>query len=190
MAVTLPWTPTTGYLFDKTGTLTKGEPIVVGVEPTGDMDADAVLALAASAETGSEHPLAKAIIAAATDQGLQLERADGFTSSPATGVTATVGGHEIRVGGPRLLDETGQPEVGVADTWRTEGAIIVQVIRDGTVIGGLKLADEVRPESRDAVDALHRVGIEVVMITGDAEAVANQVGRELGIYSVFAGVRP
>ncbi|MBU3995035.1 MAG: HAD-IC family P-type ATPase, partial [Actinobacteria bacterium] len=77
-----------------------------------------------------------------------------------------------------------------ADAWRMEGAIILHVIRDGAVIGGLKLADEVRPESRDAVDALHKLGVEVVMITGDAEAVANEVGRELGIDRVFAGVRP
>ncbi|MFL0563251.1 heavy metal translocating P-type ATPase [Kocuria rhizophila] len=177
-------------LFDKTGTLTKGEPTVVGVEPASDLDADAVLALAASAEADSEHPLAKAIVAAAKDKGLRLERASGFTSSPAVGVTATVAGHEIRVGGPRLLEEAGQPETSIADDWRAEGAIILHVVRDGTMIGGLKLADEVRPESRDAVDALHKLGVEVVMITGDAEAVAQEVGRELGIDRVFAGVRP
>ncbi len=177
-------------LFDKTGTLTKGEPTVTGVEPTGDLDADQVLALAASAEADSEHPLAKAIVAAAKDKGLALQQASGFSSSPAVGVTATVAGHEIRVGGPRLLEETGQDEIGVADEWRAEGAIILHVLRDGKVIGGLKLADEVRPESRDAVDALHQLGVEVVMITGDAEAVANEVGRELGIDRVFAGVRP
>ncbi len=177
-------------LFDKTGTLTKGEPTVVGVEPAGDLDADSILALAASAEADSEHPLAKAIVAAAKDNGLQLERAGGFTSSPAVGVTATVAGQEIRVGGPRLLEETGQPETGVADDWRAEGAIILHVLRNGTMIGGLKLADEVRPESRDAVEALHKLGVEVVMITGDAEAVAQEVGKELGIDRVFAGVRP
>ncbi|WP_396415924.1 heavy metal translocating P-type ATPase [Kocuria rhizophila] len=177
-------------LFDKTGTLTKGEPTVTGVEPTGDLDADQVLALAAAAEADSEHPLAQAIVAAAKDKSLTVEPASGFSSSPAVGVTATVAGQEIRVGGPRLLEETGQSEVDAADGWRAEGAIILHVLRDNTVIGGLKLADEVRPESRDAVDALHELGVEVVMITGDAEAVANEVGRELGIDRVFAGVRP
>ena len=177
-------------LFDKTGTLTKGEPTVTGVAPTGELDADQVLALAAAAETDSEHPLAKAIVASARERGLTLEPASGFSSSPAVGVTATVAGHEIRVGGPRLLDEAGQPEIADADAWRAEGAIILHVLRDGTMIGGLKLADEVRPESRDAVDALHKLGVEVVMITGDAEAVAEEVGRELGIDRVFAGVRP
>ncbi|WP_437441147.1 heavy metal translocating P-type ATPase [Rhodococcus pyridinivorans] len=177
-------------LFDKTGTLTKGEPTITGVQPTGGQDADAVLALAASAEADSEHPLAKAIVAAAKERDLTLESANGFSSSPAVGVTATVSGQEIRVGGPRLLEETGQSEVGTAEEWRSEGAIILHVLRDGEVAGGLKLADEVRPESPDAVDALPRLGVEVVMITGDAEAVANDVGRELGIDRVFAGVRP
>jgi len=177
-------------LFDKTGTLTKGEPTVTGVEPTGDLDADQVLALAASAEADSEHPLAKAIVAAAKDKGLALQQASGFSSSPAAGVTATVAGQEVGVGGPRLLEETGQHEVGTAEEWRSEGAIILHVLRDGQVVGGLKLADEIRPESRNAVDALHALSVEVVMITGDAEAVANEVGRELGIDRVFAGVRP
>ncbi len=177
-------------LFDKTGTLTKGEPTVTGIEPAGDLDADRLLTLAASAEADSEHPLAKAIVASASERGFKLERASGFSSSPAVGVRATVSGHEVRVGGPRLLEETGQPEVRPADIWRSEGAIILHVLQDGKMIGGLRLADEIRPESRDAVDALHQRGVEVVMITGDAEAVANEVGRELGIDRVFAGVRP
>ncbi|WP_300266166.1 heavy metal translocating P-type ATPase [Microbacterium sp.] len=177
-------------LFDKTGTLTKGEPVVTGVAPVGDVDEHALLALAAAAEADSEHPLAKAIVAAASDRGLSLAPATGFSSSPAVGVTATVAGHEIRVGGPRLLEETWQPEIGAADAWRAEGAIILHVVRDGIMIGGLKLADEIRPESRDALAALHRLGVEVVMITGDAAAVAGEVARELGIDRVFAGVRP
>jgi Cu2+-exporting ATPase len=177
-------------LFDKTGTLTKGEPTVVAVEPAGGLEADALLALAAAAESDSEHPLARAIAATAQERGLRLEPASGFSSSPAVGVTATITGQEIRVGGPRLLEETGQPEVDVAGSWRDEGAIILHVLRDGAMVGGLKLADEVRPESRDAVDALHKLGVEVVMITGDAEAVASEVARELGIDRVFAGVRP
>src|SRR5699024_2161800 len=109
---------------------------------------------------------------------------------PAVGVTATVDGHEVRVGGPALLEETQQPEIQAADSWRTEGAIILHVLRNGIMIGGLKLADEIRPESYDAVNALHQIGAEVVMITGDAEAVARAVGSELGIDRIFAGVRP
>ncbi|MBV5244386.1 cadmium-translocating P-type ATPase [Mycolicibacterium sp. PAM1] len=177
-------------LFDKTGTLTKGEPTVTAIEVRGDLDDDTVLALAAAAEADSEHPLARAIAKAAEERGLTVPRAKGFSSSPAVGVTATVDGHEIRVGGPRLLEEIAAQEVHGATSWREEGAIILHVIRDGAVVGGLRLADEIRPESRDAVDALHKLGVEVVMITGDAEAVAQAVGHELGIDRVFAGVRP
>ncbi|WP_420110581.1 heavy metal translocating P-type ATPase [Pseudactinotalea sp.] len=177
-------------LFDKTGTLTTGEPTVVGIEPAPGEETDAVLALAAAAEADSEHPLARAIVAAARERGLEVQRASGFTSEPALGVTAAVAGSEIRVGGPRLLEETHQPEIGAADAWRQEGAIILHVLRDGTMIGGLSLADEIRPESRSAVDDLYTLGIQVVMITGDAEAVAHHVGDELGIDRVFAGVRP
>jgi Cu2+-exporting ATPase len=177
-------------LFDKTGTLTKGEPTVTAIEVSGDLDEGTVLALAAAAEADSEHPLARAIVKAAEDRGLTVSRASGFSSSPAVGVTATVEGQEIRVGGPRLLDEIGEQEVHAATAWREEGAIILHVVSDGTVLGGLRLADEIRPESREAVDALHKLGVEVVMITGDAEAVAQAVGHELGIDRVFAGVRP
>ncbi|NGX08820.1 heavy metal translocating P-type ATPase [Mycobacteroides franklinii] len=177
-------------LFDKTGTLTKGEPTVTGIEPVGDLDGGAVLAIAAAAEADSEHPLAKAIVRAAQDRTLSIPSASEFASSPAVGVSALVDGHQVRVGGPRMLEEIGAAEVPAAQGWRAEGAIILHVVRDGAVIGGLRLADEVRPESHQAVQALHKLGIEVVMITGDAEAVANAVGSELGIDRVFAGVRP
>ncbi|MFE9941987.1 heavy metal translocating P-type ATPase [Streptomyces hirsutus] len=181
---------TTAVLFDKTGTLTKGEPTVIAVEPAAGLTDDKVLALAAAAEADSEHPLAKAIVRAARERNLDIPRASGFASAPALGVTATVDSRTVRVGGPLLLDEEHQQELGAAEQWREEGAIILHVLRDGVVIGALKLADEIRPESRQAVDALHRRGIEVIMITGDARAVAESVGNHLGIDRVFAGVRP
>ncbi|WP_036969304.1 heavy metal translocating P-type ATPase [Promicromonospora kroppenstedtii] len=177
-------------LFDKTGTLTKGEPTVADVAPSAEADADTLLALAAAAEQDSEHPLARAIVRAAQDRGLVVPRATGFASSPAVGVTATVDGREIRVGGPRLLDENRQEEVPAAGAWREDGAIILHVLRDGAVIGGIKLADEVRAESAEAVRALHDRDVQVVMITGDAEAVARSVAEELGVDRYFAGVRP
>lgn len=177
-------------LFDKTGTLTKGEPTLTEIAVAGTLTADEVLTIAAAAETDSEHPLAKAIVRAATERGLSIPTSSHFTSSPAVGVTATIDGREIRVGGPRLLEELGASEVGAADDWRGDGAIILHVVRDGAVVGGLKLADEIRPESREAVDALHSLGIEVVLITGDAEAVARSVGEELGVDRIYAGVRP
>lgn len=177
-------------LFDKTGTLTKGEPTLISVAPVAGVEPDAVLALAAAAEADSEHPLAKAIVRAARERSLKIRPATGFTSDPAVGVAATIDGVRIRVGGPKMLADINGTEVSEADAWRESGAIILHVVRDGMVIGGLELADEIRPESRDAVDALHRMGIQVVMLTGDAEAVAQSVAAQLGIDRVFAGVRP
>jgi Cu2+-exporting ATPase len=129
-------------------------------------------------------------VRAATRAALRVPTAYDFSSSPAVGVTATVHGAEVHVGGPRLLEQLGLDEVPEAQRWRREGATILHVVRDGRVLGGLALADEVRPESREAVAALQRLGVQVVMITGDAEAVAASVAEELGIDRYFAGVRP
>ena len=177
-------------LFDKTGTLTTGEPTVTAIEPTGERDEEAVLALAAAAEADSEHPLARAITAAARIREMQVPKASDFSSSPAVGVKATVEGMVVEVGGPYLLEQHSAQELPVAEQWRDEGAIILHVLTDGAVIGALRLADEIRAESRDAVDALHAQGAQVVMITGDAQAVADTVAKDLGIDRVFAGVRP
>ncbi|MCJ2194786.1 MULTISPECIES: heavy metal translocating P-type ATPase [Actinomycetes] len=177
-------------LFDKTGTLTKGEPTVTGIHPVGDRTDDEVLALAAAAEADSEHPLARAITGAAKDRNLDVPQARDFSSSPAVGVKAIIGETTVEVGGPYLLEQHGLTELPIAETWRDEGAIILHVLADGQVIGALRLADEIRPESKDAVDALHAAGAQVVMITGDAQAVAATVAGELGIDRVFAGVRP
>lgn len=177
-------------LFDKTGTLTKGEPTVTAIEPVRGYEETNVLALAAAAEADSEHPLARAITGAAQARDVAVPQATDFSSSPAVGVKATVDGEVIEVGGPYLLEQHSAGELPVADEWRKEGAIILHVLADGEVIGALRLADEIRPESRDAVDALHTAGAQVVMITGDAQAVANTVAGELGIDRVFAGVRP
>ncbi|WP_200847088.1 heavy metal translocating P-type ATPase [Microbacterium sp. 18062] len=177
-------------LFDKTGTLTRGEPAVSGVKSAPAHADDEVLARAAAAESDSEHPLARAIVGAARGRGLRVAAAAGFSSSPAVGVRATVDGAVIEVGGPYLLERHGLDELPVADTWRKEGAIILHVVADGEVVGALRLSDEIRPESREAVDALHAAGAQVVMITGDAQAVADTVAKELGIDRVFAGVRP
>ncbi|WP_425476246.1 heavy metal translocating P-type ATPase [Gordonia oleivorans] len=177
-------------LFDKTGTLTRGEPQVTGIEPTSGHESDEVLALAAAAETDSEHPLARAITRAAANRGLDVPAASDFSSSPAVGVGATVDGRTIRVGGPALLDDAGANELPIAQSWREEGAIILHVLADDEVIGAVALADEIRPESRQTVDALRRRGVDVVMVTGDATAVAETVASDLGIDRVYAGVRP
>ncbi|MGV0837641.1 heavy metal translocating P-type ATPase [Mycolicibacterium thermoresistibile] len=177
-------------LFDKTGTLTKGQPAVIGVLSAGQRaDAD-VLRLAAAAEAPSEHPLARALVAEAHRRNLDLPPATDFTSVPGLGVRATVDGQRVRVGGPRLLADTGQAELADTAPWRSRGSTVLHVLVDDTVVGAVALADELRPESRPTVDALHRLGIDVVLITGDARSVAESVAAELGIDRVFADVPP
>lgn len=177
-------------LFDKTGTLTRGEPAVIAVEAEPGTDSDTVLAWAAAAEADSEHPLARAIVRAARRRDLAVPASTDFSSSPAVGVRAIVDGRVVRVGGPALLDEEGADELPVAEEWRRDGSIILHVVVDGRAVGALRLADEIRPESVTAVRALTERGIEVVMITGDAEPVAAAVANEVGIRRFFAGVRP
>nr|WP_310017771.1 heavy metal translocating P-type ATPase [Microbacterium resistens] len=177
-------------LFDKTGTLTEGSPAVTAVAPAAGFSEDEVLRLAASAEADSEHPLAAAIVTAAGARDIRRSPVADFRSEPALGVRAVLDGRVVEVGGPALLERTGVDESPIAATWRTEGAIILHVLVDGRLAGALRLADAIREESRAAVGALQRRGIAVVMITGDAEAVAASVAKELGITRFFAGVRP
>ena len=177
-------------LFDKTGTLTRGNPSVEQVEVVGEWTAEQVLKLAAAAESSSEHPLAKAIVRSAKDRGIDVPEVVDFSSSPAVGVQGTVEGATIRVGGPSLLEEEKLDSLPIVGEWSGQGAIILHVIKNSKVIGALKLSDEVRPESVQAVAALQVMGVEAVMITGDAQAVAEAVASKLSIHRVFAGVRP
>ncbi|MBG6059036.1 Cu2+-exporting ATPase [Cryobacterium sp. MP_M5] len=176
-------------LFDKTGTLTEGRPTLSALAAPGSTD-DELLAAAAAAEGESEHPLARAIVAEARARGLRLDAASGFQASTALGVTASVDGREVGVGGPGMLERYGATPLAESAGWAAAGATVLHVFSDGRVIGAIGLADTVRPESAQAVDALHRLGIQVVMITGDADAVARSVAGALGIDRVFAGVRP
>ncbi|MEU9885094.1 heavy metal translocating P-type ATPase [Sphaerisporangium sp. NPDC051011] len=197
-------------LFDKTGTLTRGEPEVGGVVAV-DGDAGTLLRLAGAAESESEHPLARAVVAAARARG-PLPAARDFRSRTGRGVQATVDGHTVAVGGPALLrelgleelhdhageaagehaheDGPGEPGGQSVDAWRERGATVLYVVVDGRVAGALALEDAVRPESREAVDALHREGKRVIMITGDAGQVARAVAAELGVDEYFAEVLP
>jgi Cu2+-exporting ATPase len=178
-------------LFDKTGTLTKGEPAVAGVALAEGFDGDeeALLGLAGTVEADSEHPLARAIVAAAEKRG-DMPTADSLRSLTGREVEAEVDGSAVAVGGPSLLRERGLEEpadlVEAVGGWKARGATILHVIRDGWISGALALEDEVRPESRKAVKALHEHRVRVVMITGDARQVADAVAADLGIDEVFA----
>ncbi len=178
-------------LFDKTGTLTKGRHSVTGVTSV-DGDDDRILRLAAAVEADSEHPLARAIVRAASEIG-DLLSASGFTAMSGRGVEADVGGAHMAVGGPALISERGLDTARLTDAtegWVTRGAAVLYVVADGEIIGALALEDEVRDESRQAVDRLHRLGVRVAMITGDARQVADAVGADLGIDEVLAEVLP
>ncbi|UOE42984.1 copper-translocating P-type ATPase [Agromyces larvae] len=177
-------------LFDKTGTLTKGEPAVTDAASAPEFDLDGVIAVAAAVERDSEHPLARAIVAYAEARGIDIPAAESFEAAPGLGVSAIIAGVPVFVGGPSMLAGRGTDPLPVSEPWSAAGATVLHVIVGDVVAGAIALADEIRPESREAVDALHALGVLVVMITGDAEPVARSVAAELGIDRVFAGVRP
>ncbi len=172
-------------IFDKTGTLTKGEPVLADV--SGDPEA---LRLAAAVEADSEHPLARAIVVGANDRGLSVPTATSFEALAGQGARATVEGHDVAVGGPRLLAEMSLEPLPVAADWDSQGRTVLHVVVDGNVAGVIAVEDEVRPESKEAIDALHGLGIRVAMITGDSQAVADSVARRLGIDEVAAQILP
>ncbi len=184
-------------LFDKTGTLTEGRHAVTATVTSGTMADAQMLALAAAAESDSEHPVARAIVAAAMDtpEAAAFEyRGSGFSSMTGRGVRATVDGSEVTVGGPNMLKElqleTPSDMRDTVQEWVGRGASVLHVVRDGAVVGAVRLEDRVRDESRAAVNALQARGVKVAMITGDARQVADAVGAELGIDEVFADVLP
>jgi Cu2+-exporting ATPase len=179
-------------LFDKTGTLTRGSHRVSGVASI-DSDDQRVLALAGAVESDSEHPLARAIVTAAKERG-PIPSASGFKAMSGRGVEADVDGQRVAVGGPALLTERGlevPASIGhAAEEWRARGAAVLYVVEGERVTGALSTEDEIRPESVEAVDELHRLGVKVAMITGDARQVADTVASELNIDQVLAEVLP
>lgn len=174
-------------IFDKTGTLTRGLPVLARVSGT---DEDEVLRLAASVEADSEHPLGRAIVTGARERGLELLPAIGFEALAGRGARATIDGRVVAVGGPALLAETGQEADPATVGPAADGMTVLHVTVDGRVAGAMVLADEIRPESKEAVDRLHAMGLKVALMTGDAQAVADSVAQRLGIDEVAAGVLP
>ncbi|TMF37415.1 MAG: cadmium-translocating P-type ATPase [Chloroflexi bacterium] len=172
-------------IFDKTGTLTRGKPALV--EVAGE---ERAVALAAAVETDSEHPLARAITDGAKARGISIPVASAFEPLAGRGARAQVEGHAVAVGGPRMLADLGLAPDDRAAGWDASGRTVLHVVVDGHVAGVLALEDEIRPESAEAVSELHRLGVKVAMITGDAQAVADSVARRLGIDQVRAEVLP
>ncbi|HEU4829711.1 MAG TPA: heavy metal translocating P-type ATPase [Gemmatimonadales bacterium] len=181
-------------VFDKTGTLTLGSHRVVETSLAAGQEEVEALRLAAAAEQDSEHPVAQAIVASARDRSIQIPGARGFTAIPGHGVEADVEGNHVAVGGPNLLARrklavpTGLHAFGEAAAAR--GQSVIYLVVDDQVRAAFAVADAIRPESREAVARLHALGIEVAMMTGDSQAVADSVARDLGIDTVFAQVLP
>ncbi|MGR3938395.1 heavy metal translocating P-type ATPase [Streptomyces sp. BRA346] len=180
-------------VLDKTGTVTAGKPVLTDVHPTDGYDESELLALVAAAEEMSEHPLATAIVAGARQRGLDLPAADAFDSVTGKGVRATADGHTILVGTARLLGDahlnTG-PLDGVAADLSAQGKTPVLAAADGAPAGVLAVADTVKDDSTAAIAALQRLGLDVVIITGDNARTAEAIARQVGVRRVLAEVLP
>ena len=176
-------------VLDKTGTVTTGELSLADIWSAPGEDPQLVLALAASAEAGSEHPVALAIVAAASERGLPLAHTSEFRSVPSRGVRALVDGCAVWVGRPSSPD--GAPQLAaVLDDWECDGRTAVVVERAERIVGALALADTVKPEARSAIAGLRGMGIDVELLTGDNARAASAVASAVGIEHVRAGVSP
>ena len=184
----------TTVVFDKTGTLTLGEHRVVRVRAQNGLRDEEVLRLAAAVERDAEHPFARAIVKSALERGIVVPVATNFEAIPGQGVRATVEGRHLSEGGPNLLaslNVTLDAEMREFEREATKlGQGVIYLIESDRALGAFVVADAVRPESADAIKELHEAGIEVVMMTGDAQGVADAVARELGIDTVLAQVLP
>jgi Cu2+-exporting ATPase len=186
-------------VFDKTGTLTRGEFGVVGITTADGLPEQEALKLAAAVERDSEHTIAQGILRTAREQRLEIPRADNFQSLPGIGVEADLRGRRLLIGGPALLRsrkvQVPRKLLETAEQAAQRGQSAIYLVEEGAqgqdrALALFTVADVVRPESREAVQALHAQRIEVVMLTGDARSVAEAVARELGIDKVFAEVLP
>ncbi len=183
----------TTIVLDKTGTLTNGEPELTDVVATNGLSKDALLRLVASAERGSEHPLGEAIVRGAKDRGLDPPEAESFRAVSGHGIQAQVEGRQVMVGTGRFLAESGVDEDGLSsriEDLARVGKTPMLVAVDGETAGLVAVADTIRKESREAVEMLRRMGLEVAMITGDNHRAAEFIASELDIDRVLAEVLP
>jgi Cu2+-exporting ATPase len=181
-------------IFDKTGTLTRGSPALSGIATAPGGNENDLLADVAAVEANSEHPLAKAIVNEAKRRNLPALQAANFEALPGRGAQAQVNGKSVIVGGPRLLVEgkvTVPPEVEKLTTqWSSEGKTVLYAVTEGKLFGAFAVEDEIRPESTEAVEELHRLGIRVAMITGDSRTIADSVAKRIGVDEMAAEVLP
>jgi Cu+-exporting ATPase len=183
----------TAVIFDKTGTLTKGAPALTDIQVTDSFDEERLLVLAASAERGSEHPLGEAIVREARERGKDLFEPQDFSAIPGKGIFARVDGHEVLVGNRKLMDEKGISLNGLdarARSLSEQGKTPMYVAVDGRAAGVVAVADTLKDNSEEALQQLHRLGLKVVMITGDNRRTAEAIAKQVGIDRVLAEVLP
>jgi len=183
----------TAVVVDKTGTLTEGKPVFREALAMGEEDSDTVLQLAASLDQGSEHPLAKAIVTAAREREMSLSSVDEFDSASGIGVTGEVDGKKLALGNTTFMkqldiDITAASEL--VESMNDEGASIIYLGGSGKLLGILAVADPIKESTAEAIEALHGRGLKVVMATGDGEATAKAVARQLNIDEVHSEVTP
>jgi Cu+-exporting ATPase len=180
-------------LFDKTGTLTQGRPAVTDLIAGNGFEQAEVLQWAASAEKGSEHPLGEAIVRAAEEKGLGTKTVEGFEAIPGQGIRARIHGETFLLGNLKLMEDNGVDLDGLRvemERLANEGKTPMVVARNHSAAGIVAVADTLKPNSREAVEALQRMGLEVIMITGDNERTGKAVAAQMGIKRVFAEVLP
>ncbi len=176
--------------FDKTGTLTEGRPSVTDVAPVPGASRSDLLSLAAGLQTGSEHPLARAVLALAAVEGITPKPVMGFRSLPGRGVRGEIEGATILLGNRRLLTEQGIDPGDAATTFEAEGRTVSWLLRDGKLLGLMAFGDTIKPTAKAAIAALTRLGIRSVMLTGDSAGAARAVATALGITEVKAEILP
>lgn len=180
-------------VFDKTGTLTKGEPAVTDIAPANGFSSEKVLLLAAIVEKGSEHPLGEAIVSRAKEMELKLDNAVEFEAVPGHGVKAKAQGRAVVIGNVRLMEKE-NIDLGdldaTAEAFSEDGKTPMFIGVDGIAAGVIAVADTLKPNSVEAVENLHKLGIEVIMITGDNERTAKAIARQVGIDRVLSEVLP
>ncbi|OIU68682.1 heavy metal translocating P-type ATPase [Rossellomorea aquimaris] len=180
-------------VFDKTGTITEGKPVVTDIVTTGDIGEEELLRLAASAEKGSEHPLGEAIVRAAEEKGLSLLKTDFFDAVTGQGLEVTVGGKDLLLGNRKLMDEN-DVDLGdleeTSDRLAAEGKTPMYIAVEEEIAGTIAVADTVKESSFKAIEKLHKMGIEVAMITGDNKRTAQAIAEQVGIDRVLSEVLP
>lgn len=180
-------------IIDKTGTLTEGRPAFDRAIPVAGFEADEVLRLAASLDQGSEHPLADAIVRAARDRGMTLDKPENFESASGIGVRAMVAGRQLALGNTALMEQIGvsvTPLLSQAEALRTEGASVMHLAVDGQLAGLLAVSDPIKKSTPEALATLRAAGLRIVMATGDGLTTAKAVGARLGIDEVYGEVKP